>query len=176
MRLGMAAAALTSALLFAASQTAHAMPTVNLKGAAQSPSGLVELARSPGSGRGGGPGIRAGGGGSKMGARYSVPRSSAGKVYGGKGPGKAYRGYAGKGPGKVYGGKGPGKYGGYAYKGGKDHGKRYSRRFYPYFWPGIAASGAYSYADDCGSLRRRAQATGSIYWWQRYQECRYYAY
>jgi hypothetical protein len=77
--------------------------------------------------------------------------------------------------------RGRGKRGGeYTYRGGKGdyrRGHRYSRG-YPYFWPGVMAGGAYAYgyADKCGWLRRRAQATGSPYWWQRYEECTYYAY
>ena len=36
----------------------------------------------------------------------------------------------------------------------------------------LAAYGAYYYADGCGRLRRRALATGSGYWWDRYYACR----
>ena len=37
--------------------------------------------------------------------------------------------------------------------------------FYPYYYS--------YYYDDCSWLRRRALYTGSPYWWQRYETCRY---
>jgi hypothetical protein len=36
---------------------------------------------------------------------------------------------------------------------------------------GAPVYGAYYYADDCYWLRRRALATGSPYWWERYYAC-----
>ncbi len=38
--------------------------------------------------------------------------------------------------------------------------------FYPYYY-------SYYYYDDCSWLRRRALYTGSPYWWERYNACRY---
>ena len=177
MRLGMTAAAL-GAVLFVASG-AYAAPAVNVKGATDASSGLVELAGSKGGrglGVGGGwagprtSGIRGGpkvssGGGPKMGG-YKGGRGGpkAGAYKGGKG-------YAGKGQRGGDWNRG-GKQGGYAWKGGKKYNNRYR-----YVYPGLGlglAYGGYSYGDECGWLYRRAQATGSPYWWQRFQECRYY--
>ena len=31
----------------------------------------------------------------------------------------------------------------------------------------------YAYGDDCWWLLRRAEMTGSPYWWRRYEECVY---
>jgi len=31
----------------------------------------------------------------------------------------------------------------------------------------------YSYIDDCYWLKRQALFTGSPYWWERYEACRY---
>ena len=36
---------------------------------------------------------------------------------------------------------------------------------------GPAAYGAYAYSGGCGWLRARAAATGSRYWWRRYNNC-----
>ena len=177
MRLGMAAAAL-GALLFTASQAAYAAPAVNLQRAGQSPAGLVDLVRQDGGGKGGGPGMKSGGGGAKFsgqsgGSKMSGPRGGpkVGVYKGGPKMG-TYKG--GKAP--AYAGKGPrggdwnrGGKQGYAWKGNK-------QRHYRYLYPSIGlglAYGAYNYGDECGWLYRRAQATGSPYWWQRFQECRY---
>lgn len=82
---------------------------------------------------------------------------------------KGGKGYAGKGPPGGDWARG-GKNGGYAWKGNKH---RHHRYLYPSIGLGLAY-GAYNYGDECGWLWRRAQATGSPYWWQRYEECRYY--
>jgi hypothetical protein len=37
----------------------------------------------------------------------------------------------------------------------------------------IIYGGYYYYYGDCGWLRRRALATGSLYWWDRYYACVY---
>jgi hypothetical protein len=51
---------------------------------------------------------------------------------------------------------------------------RRHRRFYPWYYSGLGfySSGLYGY-DDCAYLRDRAVATGSLYWWRRYQNCQY---
>lgn len=174
MRPGMIAAAF-GALLFTASQAAYAAPAVNLQGAVQSPAGSVDLVAQGRGGKGpvGAPNVRAyGGGGPKA------------RAYGGGGPKMSARGpkpgaYRGGNPGR-YAGKGPRggdwnrgvKRGGYAWR-GRDKNR------YRYFYPGVglglglAYGGAYAYGDDCGWLYRRAQATGSPYWWSRFEECRY---
>ena len=54
-----------------------------------------------------------------------------------------------------------------------DHGRH--ARFFPgdaFFYGGDYADYGY-YGGDCGWLARQARATGSAYWWQRYNECVY---
>jgi hypothetical protein len=40
-------------------------------------------------------------------------------------------------------------------------------------WVWIYGPDTYAYGDDCWWLLRRAQATGSPYWWDRYNACIY---
>lgn len=40
-------------------------------------------------------------------------------------------------------------------------------------WGGPVIIGGYGYG-NCSYLKRRALATGSRYWWRRYNACRYY--
>ena len=40
-------------------------------------------------------------------------------------------------------------------------------------WVWIYGPDTYAYGDDCWWLLRRAQATGSPYWWDRYNACVY---
>jgi hypothetical protein len=57
---------------------------------------------------------------------------------------------------------------GYRSHDGRHHGHhRHFRGFvgYPY------VDGYYGYSDSCYWLRRRALATGSSYWWNRYYDC-----
>ena len=52
-------------------------------------------------------------------------------------------------------------------------GRWHNNRFYPgglFVYGGDYGS---VYAGGCGWLRREANATGSHYWWRRYQECLY---
>src|SRR6185503_17136369 len=54
-----------------------------------------------------------------------------------------------------------------------DHGRH--ARFFPgdaFFYGGDYADYGY-YGGDCGWLARQARATGSAYWWQRYNACVY---
>ena len=54
-----------------------------------------------------------------------------------------------------------------------DHGRHV--RFFPgdaFFYGGDYADYGY-YGGDCGWLARQARATGSPYWWRRYDECVY---
>ena len=46
-------------------------------------------------------------------------------------------------------------------------------RFYGYPFVGYGAyyDGDGGYSEGCGWLRRRALATGSRYWWARYEDC-----
>lgn len=175
------ATALASALLFAVAQTAHAAPLLNLKDGAQSPAGMVDLVRKGGGG-GGGKGFKGGGGGGKAfrggglssksfkGGRSYSGRSYAGKSYKG---GKSYGNRSRGGGNYAYRNYGKDNYGKYAHRGNKGR-YSYYRRGYPYFWGGLALSGAYGYGSNCGWLYRQAQATGNAYWWQRYQDCVYY--
>jgi hypothetical protein len=176
-------AAASGALLFAASHAASAAPAVNLQGAMQSP-GSVDLVRQGGGGRGtvgvgggwAGPrasGIRSGGGGgpkvgrSGGGPRVAGPRGGPkmGAYRGGGNPGRYARGPRGGDWDRGY------RRGGYAWKG--DRRRHYGRYFYPGIGLGLAYGGYSYYGDECGWLYRRAQATGSPYWWQRYEACRY---
>jgi hypothetical protein len=96
----------------------------------------------------------------------------------GGGPGFALKGIGPRGPGFAF--KGPhgspgqhfhpghGGFPGYAHR-------HHGHRFYPYgygFLPYYYYD--YGYYDDCAWLRRRAIATGSPYWWRRYEACIYY--
>ncbi len=196
MKLGLPAAAL-GALLFSASSAVYAAPAINITGATDASSNLVQHVRE--GGRGGGSGMRAGGGSSgkvsvfPRGGAVGAPKASGkssvfpspgpkATARGGPNPG-AYKGdrsgrYAGKAPRGGDWGR-SGKRGGYAWKGGKGDKHHHHRYRYPYFYPGaglglgLAYGGAYAYGDECGWLYRRAQATGSPYWWSRFEECRY---
>jgi hypothetical protein len=77
-------------------------------------------------------------------------------------------------------GPGRGFRGGSAFRGvGRGHGHHghhhHHRRFYyaaPFVGYGAAYYGeSYYRGSGCGWLRRRAEATGSGYWWSRYEEC-----
>jgi hypothetical protein len=132
------------------------------------PAGAVPLAKSPGAtdqgiveqvGRSGGhgpngrgPGFGGGGGGG--------PRFHGG----GGGPRYGGRPHF-NGPGRHYGG-GHRHYGGPRFRG-------YGFGAYPFYgYGGSYYYGGYSGGyGECGYLRRRAVATGSRYWWNRYYEC-----
>lgn len=171
MRIG--TAAIASALLLAVSHAAHAAPSINLQDGVQAPAGMVDLVRKGGGGGGKGKGVSGRGfsGKSIKGGRAYGGRSYGGRSYAGrsfKGSGRNFKGYSGRSyrGGSRYAYAGKGRYGNSYNKG------RYYRRGYPYFWGGLALSGAY-YGGNCGWLYRQAQATGSAYWWQRYQDCTY---
>jgi hypothetical protein len=60
---------------------------------------------------------------------------------------------------------------------GHQHARRHHRhrhRHLLYAAP-FVGYGYYAYNDDCEWLRQRALATGSAYWWDRYEAC-YYGY
>jgi hypothetical protein len=89
-----------------------------------------------------------------------VARSHPGRSYGasryrGAPHKKGYRGYHKKG--------GYGRY---------TKGHRYAYRYRPYLWGGAAIAYGY-YGGGCDWLWHNAIATGSAYWWQRYNACRY---
>jgi hypothetical protein len=182
MRIATTAIAAASALLFAVSQAAQAAPSINLQDGVQTPAGMVDLVRKGGGG-GGGKGFSGRGGGKGFSGRgYSGKSFKGGRGYSGRGySGRSYAGRNFKGSGRGYSGRSYRGGGGYAYR-GRSHGNygkyayknRYYRRGYPFFWGGLALSGAYSaYGSNCGWLYRQAQATGSAYWWNRYQDCVY---
>jgi hypothetical protein len=62
--------------------------------------------------------------------------------------------------------------------GGRNHGRwrhHRGRRIFigaPYFYDYGYYNDGY-YGGDCGWLYRRAIATGSPYWWRRYEQCTY---
>lgn len=83
---------------------------------------------------------------------------------GGHGGGHGHHG-GGGGPGH---GPGPGWGGG----GGHHHGHHHGHGFRFYGAPFIGYGAYYGgYGEGCGWLRRRALATGSRYWWARYEDC-----
>jgi hypothetical protein len=95
------------------------------------------------------------------------------------GRGGGHHGHGGGGWGHHGGGGGWGHHGGGGWGGGP---RFYGPRFRGGFYPGWGYYGGYGYGnsyyygddyagDDCRWLRRRAQATGSRYWWNRYRAC-----
>ena len=103
-----------------------------------------------------------------------VGRGGHGGGYGG-GPGGGHGGpgggHGGGGPGPGHGpGHGPGWGGG---GGHHHHGHGHGLRFYgsPFVGYGAYYDGGGGYSEGCGWLRRRALATGSRYWWARYEDC-----
>jgi len=186
------AAALGGTLLATclASGSAQATPLPVLKSDA-SPIIVTLVGRG---GRGGFGGISRGGfGGISRGHIGGMSRGHIGSIsrgHVGGWSGKAYRSYGGvshyayKGGALRHYGDGVGKYRDYgkryAYKGHDhryyDRHKRYGHygkyRRYGYYgwygWPYISYS---YYGGGCGWLYRRAVATGSPYWWNRYYEC-----
>jgi hypothetical protein len=145
------------------SAQAASMPVLK----SDAPPGLVTLVgRGGGGGHGhGGGGHGHGGGGHGHGGKYA--HGGGGHGHGGK---HAHHGGGGK---RYYGGGGRH----YAHKGG-GHG-HYDRhkhhehyRSYGYYgWYGRPYFGYGYYGGGCGWLYRRAVATGSPYWWDRYYDC-----
>jgi hypothetical protein len=69
-------------------------------------------------------------------------------------------------------------HGGGSFHRGGGHSHRFhsgrSRHAYLYGVPfGLYGGYAYGYSDGCHWLRQRALYTGSPYWWDRYNSCRY---
>lgn len=141
-----------------------------------------------GGGGGGGPAIRGGGGprvgagprgggrhfsGRSGGRAYSGPRSAA-RDFDRSGPraGRDYRGDRGR-----YADRNRGDHRRYADR-GRDHDNHHGRhrvwRNGAWVWlygPGYYAYDNYAYGDNCYWLRQQAYATGSPYWWDRYNAC-----
>lgn len=129
----------------AAPPPAQALPSVNLS-IEKNAHAVMPVARRGGRGFRGGRAFRGGRGFRGRGYRR-------GRVYGYRG--RRYRGRSYR-RGRVYGYRG--------YRGRRYRGRRYRRgRVYGYYYGG-----------GCAWLRRRAYATGSAYWWRRYNRCRYY--
>lgn len=137
----------------------------------QSTPGIVEQVKHGGGGGGGGRGFGGGGGGGAKfggggggGARFSGPRGGGGGRFIGRG-GPGFKGFKG--------GSGPR----FSYRGGGKHHHHHRGPRGLYYAAPFAAYGAYygsGYYNDgysCAWLRRRAEATGSRYWWSRYADC-----
>lgn len=130
----------------------------------------------PRGGRDGGPSVSGGkgpGGAGGAGPRIDVPRGSPGgnvirRGDGGVRDGGVLRGGSSRDGGALRGSTAP-RYGGRAAGSGRPWlgGRRYlwAPGLTFYFYNGY-------YYGDCNWLRRRALATGSRYWWQRYRRCR----
>lgn len=96
----------------------------------------------------------------------TAPQGIASPVggHGGHGGHGGGGGHGGHGGGGGHGGHGGGGHGG--------HGRGYSFYGAPFVGYGAYYYGGYGgYSEGCGWLRRRAQATGSRYWWARYEDC-----
>jgi len=134
--------------------------------------GAISMAEA---GRGGGIHISSGtgfkGGGVHMGGSafrggsIHMGGGSMGKFHTNQGGKYAYRG----GGGKFHTNQG-GKYAYRGWSGKYDHHPNYGhyRRYGTYARYGLPL---YSYGGGCGYLYRRAVATGSPYWWDRYRRC-----
>jgi hypothetical protein len=165
--------ALAASLLI--SSAAIAAPS-NLADALQPASGLTLVKGGGGGGFGGGGGGFGGGGGHIGGGGFG-----GGHVGGGLGGGHMAGGgghFGGgdhiAGGGFPRGGNAPHFSGGYGHDHfDHDHGRH--ARFFPgdaFFYGSDYGNYGY-YGGDCGWLARQARATGSAYWWRRYNECVY---
>jgi hypothetical protein len=143
MRSILTTAAAVGGLLTALAAT-HAASAVPLAKVQTAPQGIVSLAGRGGHGGHGGGGYGGGHGGGGHGAGHGIGHGI---------------GHGGGGHGHGWGG------------GGGHHG--HGLRFYgaPFVGYGAYYGSGYGYGSGCGWLRRRAEATGSGYWWARYEEC-----
>jgi hypothetical protein len=95
-------------------------------------------------------------------------RGGGGKHFsgGGGGQGRSYsRSYSAP---RVYSSRGVKSY----YAGNGGHKYKHGRHIRKYVIVGAPlAYGYYGYADSCYGLRRRAEDSGSSYWWNRYYAC-----
>jgi len=74
-------------------------------------------------------------------------------------------------PGRFMGGGGPGPRMHGPRVGGVNHHHHHGPRFRGLYAPFVGYGAYYGYREGCGWLRRRAEATGSPYWWRRYEDC-----
>lgn len=138
---------------FAAMHPANAIPATQPQPgqAAQGGRAAPVAHRGPG---GGGVGPHVGGGGRGMFARGAGPGHIGPRLYSGP--------------------RGP-RHGGGAWHGGPPgghHHRPHFRGYSPFYAYPAYYYDDYAYSDDdCGWLRRRAEATGNRYWWSRYQAC-----
>lgn len=152
----MAALAVSGTLAtFAAMHPANAIPATQPQHGQAVQGGMTAPVAHRGPG-GGGIGPHLGGGGRGMFAHGPGP--------GGVGP-RLYSGPRGPRHGGVWHGGPPG--------GHHHHHRPHFRGYSPFYaYPAYYYDDyAYSDGDDCGWLRRRAEATGSRYWWSRYRAC-----
>jgi hypothetical protein len=177
--------ALASSLILTAA-VASAAPSLNFNPSPDTGSNLVDLARQ-GGGRGGGGGgdggghvSGGGGGGGDGGGRAALrgggdggggPSGQLARRGGGGGDDLSGGGPKNKGAGRDF-DRGDHK-GGDKHFSSRDHdhhGNRH-RVFRNGVW--VWVYGDYYAGNDCYWLLRRAQITGSPYWWHRYEECVY---
>ena len=142
----------------AAPPPAQALPSVNL-GIEKKADAVMHLARRGGRGFRGGRAFR--GRGFRGGRAFRGRGFRRGRAFRGRGfrRGRALRGRAIR----------RGRFAGF-----RRFRKRRFRRFRRFY--GYAPYVAYGhyYGGRCAWLRRRAYRTGSAYWWDRYNRCRYY--
>jgi hypothetical protein len=172
--------ALAGTLVLSAT-VANATPVLNLKPSSNAGANIVDLAREDGGGGGGGE-VRGGGGGGGGGAMRSE---------GGNGP----RGGGAADNGRMRGSDRYVNEGGDRDRRGsnydrnrmndrrhtanRDHGHDHDGNFNRHrvfrngVWVWVYGPDTYAYGDDCRWMLRRAQATGSPYWWDRYHACIY---
>ncbi|MDP1907421.1 MAG: hypothetical protein Q8K85_03905 [Hyphomicrobium sp.] len=134
-----------------------------------SPQGLVTQVAPGGRGRGGG-GFSGRSGGISRGFRG--PGSGISRGFRGPGSGIS-RGFRGPGRGSFNSGpRGPRAHH-HGPRGGRHHYRGPRFRGYGFATPFVGYGAYYygGYGDDCSWLRRRALATGSAYWWDRYYAC-----
>ncbi len=173
----MAMTALAASLLVS---TAAIAAPANLADALQPTSSLTLVkGGGGGGGLGGGGGHMGGGGGGHMGGGGGDHMGGGGRIGGDAGPhfsgGDHISGVGGPRGGVRFGANdhfdhGQGRYDHDHF----DHGHGHVR-FFPgdaFFYGGDYADYGY-YGGDCGWLARQARATGSAYWWRRYNECLY---
>jgi hypothetical protein len=147
--------------LLAAAAVTPAANAVSLGTPQAAPQGVVTPVAKFGGGRMGGAHMGRMGG-ARMGGMRGPRMSSRFIGRPGGGASRLYRGPRHAGPGPGLG------------SGHHHHHHRGHRGLYfgvPFVAYGAYYGGDYGYGSGCGWLRRRAEATGSSYWWARYQDC-----
>ena len=123
--------------------------------------GMEQAAAQRGHG-GSGPALSASGGGGAARSSGGAGRSfSGGGRSIGSGRSLGSRSFGGNSGTRVY---------GYTRRGGRGH-ARHFRGGRAFLYGAPAAYGVYSYARSCDYYYRRALASGSDYWWDRYYAC-----